>query len=115
MKSSLAELRRKPRHPYFVDGTHPFHDFNKEVVPPGWYPAHPRGAVAIRCDDDFYAVAALPLRYRTVPTRVLVRKLWPRKWRRGISFGPDTKLLRLDWWTNQRGMVPRLRTPPFQR
>lgn len=33
--------------------------------------------VGIRTDEDFWSVAALPYRYRTIPLKDIVAKFWP--------------------------------------
>lgn len=64
--------------PYWVarDGL-PGTDFNREILQPGENELFPDGALAIRADDDFWAVAALPLKYRETPLPEIVQALWP--------------------------------------
>lgn len=64
--------------PYFVhrEGL-PGLDFNREIIAAGESEDFPAGAVGIRVDDDFWAVAALPLEYAEAPLREIVAALWP--------------------------------------
>ena len=75
--------------PYYVAENPPFTDFNREIVQPGENDVFPSGALGIRCDDDFWAVAALPLKYRDVPLPDLVRELWPDL-ADEATYGPDS-------------------------
>lgn len=77
--SNLAPIVRADlAAPFFAaaDGL-PGLDFNRELIEPGTNDAYPEGAVGIRVDDDFWAVAALPLAYRDTPLPELVATLWP--------------------------------------
>lgn len=55
----------------------PFDDFSKEIVEPGTNETFPNGAVGIRVDDDFWAVAALPYEYKDTPIEEIVAEYWP--------------------------------------
>jgi hypothetical protein len=63
---------------WWVDVRHPFHDFCKEIVEPGTNKQFSRGAIAIRTDDDFWIVGAIPLRFRDVSCAEIVNTFWPR-------------------------------------
>lgn len=67
--------------PYFVtrDGL-PGLDFNREIIKPGENAHFPDGAVGVRADGDFWAVAALPYKYLDVPLSEIVAALsMPRR------------------------------------
>lgn len=67
-------------HPYWaVADELPDDDFSKEIVEPGTNDTFPDGAVGIRVDDDFWAVAALPLSFRNVPLEEIVKRFWPTR------------------------------------
>lgn len=72
----------------------PSHDFCKEVVEPGSQPGLPAGAVGIRTDGDFAAFAALPYRFKYVPTAEIVAICWPNVEQPTIC--PDSGDY---WWT----------------
>lgn len=55
----------------------PCYDFNKEIVEPGTNETFPDGAIGLRVDDDFWAVAALPYKFRDLQTRDIVDVLFP--------------------------------------
>jgi hypothetical protein len=78
---------------WWADASHPFRDFCKEIVEPGTNREFARGAIAIRTDDDFWIVAAIPLRFRNVSCAEIVKAFWP---------GIDNPLIRPDsgsqWW-----------------
>lgn len=74
--------------PFVTDDTLPGIDFNREIVEPGMNETFPDGCVGIRVDDDFWAVAALPLSYRDTPLPDLVRALWPH-YADQADFTPD--------------------------
>lgn len=66
--------------PYWVAPLNelPSWDFNREIVMPGENKNFPDGAVGVRADDDFWAVAALPLAdYINRPIEEIVAELWP--------------------------------------
>jgi hypothetical protein len=65
--------------PYYVetDGL-PGLDFNREIIPPGTNEAFPEGAIGIRVDGDFWAVAALPYSYLEKPLPEIVKEFWPQ-------------------------------------
>jgi hypothetical protein len=60
------------------EDTLPGLDFNRDLEPPGKNEHFPDGVVGIRCDGDFWAVAALPWSYRDTPLPELVADLWPQ-------------------------------------
>jgi hypothetical protein len=64
--------------PYFVSTEVPDIDFNREIVPPETNKTFPDGAIGIRTDGDFWAVAALPYKYLDVPLAEIVKALWPQ-------------------------------------
>lgn len=55
----------------------PCHDFNREIVEPGINETYPMGVLGIRVDDDFWQVAALPLKFSELSIEDLVEVLWP--------------------------------------
>lgn len=55
----------------------PYYDFNKEIVPPGILEQWPDGAVGIRVDDNFWAVASLPYKFKDLDTKFLINNMWP--------------------------------------
>lgn len=55
----------------------PFDDFCKEIIEPGANEDFPNGAVGIRVDNGFWAVAALPYEYKDVPIEQIVTEYWP--------------------------------------
>jgi len=65
--------------PYFAhtEGL-PGIDFSREILKPGECEDFPDGALGIRVDDDFWSVAALPLKYADVPLADIVKNLWPQ-------------------------------------
>lgn len=68
------------KQPYYVTPADelPFHDFNREIVAPGQIDEFPDGAIGIRVDDDFWAVAALPYaEYADKSIQQIVQELWP--------------------------------------
>ncbi len=64
-------------------------DFNREIVEPGDNETFPDGVLGIRVDDDFWAVAALPLKYRDKPLREIISALWPQ-YVEQATFLPDS-------------------------
>ena len=65
--------------PYWVSPDTPDNLFNREIIKPKSNALFPSGAIGIRCDDDFWAVAALPFNeYENVPLSEIVSKFWPR-------------------------------------
>jgi hypothetical protein len=76
--------------PYWIatDGL-PGLDFNRCIIEPGTNEAHPNGAVGIYVDDDFCAVAALPLeKWRGVPIEDIVAEFWPH-YLQEATYAPD--------------------------
>ena len=75
LKSIIGNLAE----PYWVTTEpFPYRDFCREIVPPdGRNPVFPDGAVGIRVDDDFWAVAALPWECRFYSVQEIVAALWP--------------------------------------
>lgn len=55
----------------------PFSDFNKEIVVPNTNKYYPNGAVGIRVDDNFWAVAALPYEFKDCTIQEIVAEFWP--------------------------------------
>lgn len=68
--------------------TPPTSDFNREIAHPGVHPKFPKGCVGIRCDDDFWRVAALPYKYLDTKIEDIVKDLWP-KLSKIATYGPD--------------------------
>jgi hypothetical protein len=54
-----------------------FNDFNKEIIEAGVSKKLPNGAVGIRVDSDFWAVAFLPLEFKSKTVQEIVLELWP--------------------------------------
>lgn len=77
--------------PYYVErDTLPGLDFNREIVEPGMNKTFPDGAVGVRVDSDFWAVAALPYgEYRDKPIKDIVAEFWPQ-YLDQASFGADS-------------------------
>ena len=76
----MTDLRGQLAAPYWAadEGEKlPGYDFNREIIAPGANETFPDGAVGIRVDDDFWAVAALPLSFRSMPLPEVVSALWP--------------------------------------
>jgi hypothetical protein len=66
-------------------------DFCRQIVPPGTEPSFPQGCVAVRVDDDFWCVAALPYQqYRDRGIREIVAELWPDYAEQGATYAPDS-------------------------
>jgi hypothetical protein len=83
---------------YFVEPYEdlPSHDFNREIIPPGCLDHYPDGAIGVRADDDFWAVAALPYeKYLNVSIEEIVSELWPEC--PEPSYGPDVPFYKA--WT----------------
>lgn len=77
--------------PYWVTPTDelPFEqcDFNREIIEPFENRDFPDGAVAIRVDDNFWVVAALPLSYRDKSIQEIVAEFWPDA--KNVTYKPD--------------------------
>lgn len=52
-------------------------DINRELLYPGTHTKFPEGAVGVRTDDDFFAVAVLPWKFLPLSTLSIVEILWP--------------------------------------
>ncbi len=63
-------------------------DFCREIVEPGSNEHFPAGCMGLRVDDDFFAVAALPLDYLDWPLPEIVTNLWPEI--EDATFHPDS-------------------------
>lgn len=78
--------------PYWVTPTEelPFEecDFNREIIEPETNEHFPEGAVGIRVDDNFWAVAALPLSYREKTIEQIVTEFWPDA--KNPTYKPDS-------------------------
>ena len=73
-------IREKLKRPYWAHEDHttfPGSDYCRELVLPGTSTDFPDGAVGIRVDEDFWAVAVLPYTYKTWTCEEIVRDLWP--------------------------------------
>ncbi len=68
----------------------PGHDFNREIVAPGKNENFPEGVLGIRVDDDFWAVAVLPLRFAELSIENLVEVIWPDIYPEA-EFRPDSR------------------------
>lgn len=55
----------------------PFSDFNKEINLPMTNKHYPDGAVGIRVDDGFWAVAALSYEFKDMTIQEIVAIMWP--------------------------------------
>lgn len=77
--------------PYYVMAHNkvPYTDYSREMIPPNTDDTFPDGAVGIRVDAGFWAIAALPWKeYKDVPLKDIVRKFWPDTMD-DASFEPD--------------------------
>ena len=74
---TIRETMKKPYWAVAEDEKLPGHDFCREIVEPGTNETFPDGAVGIRVDDDFWAVAALPYEFKNQGLREIVKELWP--------------------------------------
>lgn len=90
--------------PYYVStGSLPGIDFNRELILPGTNETFPDGAVGVRVDDDFWAVAALPWdEYNQKPIEEIVREFWA-DYEHEAQFCPDSgtveqKLYQYEKW-----------------
>jgi hypothetical protein len=96
LREDLKNVRDILSDPYWVTGCGEdalgnYCDFCKEIVPPGSSDIFPDGVVGIRVDTDFWAVAALPYRFRDLPTPVIVAELWPEALKEArLQFWPDS-------------------------
>jgi hypothetical protein len=52
-------------------------DFNREMFAPGEHEKYPEGVIIIRTDDDFWAAASLPWKFKDIGIISLVYSLWP--------------------------------------
>lgn len=89
LQEKLATFIKDIQKPYYFHNDPPFLDFNKEIVAPGLLDNFPDGVLGIRCDDDFWAVAGLPLEFDELETPEIVEVLWP-EFREEASYGPDS-------------------------
>ena len=62
---------------YWFDIKPGSNDFNKEILVPGISKKFPEGATKIRVDDDFWAVAVFPYKFKNLSVREIVAVLWP--------------------------------------
>jgi hypothetical protein len=76
--------------PYWIaKDTLPGLDFNRHLVRPGESEHFPDGAMGVYVDDDFWAVAALPLdRYGDMPIEEIVAEIWPT-YAKQATYTPD--------------------------
>ena len=92
------DVRQSLNSPYWATETDedtklPGYDFCREIIEPGTNETFPDGAVGIRVDDDFWAVAALPLEYRSWKLPDLVKNLWSGFEGLRASYHPDSGTL----------------------
>ena len=75
----MSEEPKTFAEPYWVAPADdlPSHDFNRELLEPGRLETFWAGAVSIRVDDDFWAVAVLPWSYHEKSCEEIVREIWP--------------------------------------
>jgi hypothetical protein len=73
---------------FFVPDQLPGYDFNREIVQPGTNEHFPHGALGVRVDENFWAVAAMPLRFAGLSIQVIVAILWPTLVSEA-EYGPD--------------------------
>lgn len=66
-------------------------DFNRDIVAPGASVTFPDGAIGIYVDENFWDVAALPLRFIDLPLPRVVAILWPDV--TDPEFGEDRRIL----------------------
>jgi len=86
------DIRKSLKKPYWAtDVDLPSHDFCRELITPGKNKNFPEGAIGLRVDDDFWAVAALPNKYLNWSLEDIVKNLWPHAWK--ATFHPDSGTL----------------------
>jgi hypothetical protein len=64
--------------------------FNRDIIPPGRSDKFPDGTLGIRTDEDFWAVAALPIGFTALPLPRIVAILWPHL-AAVAEYGPDSQ------------------------
>lgn len=83
---------------YWVSSRVPCFDFNKEIVIPGVSETYPEGAVGIRTDDNFFAVAVIPYEYRDTSVQDIVEVLFSDRYEEEdvskFSYNPDVIVAR---------------------
>ena len=94
---------------YFVAKDHHFTDFNRQIVEPGEDENFPDGALGIYVDDDYYAVAALPYKYKALSCAEIVASLWPEI--ENPTILPDHGDY---WWTAQRDLSLEVPGEPWE-
>lgn len=63
---------------WFIDYTCPYTDYCREIVEPGNInKSYPNGAVGIRVDDDFWAIAAIPYKFKELTCEEICIVLFP--------------------------------------
>lgn len=85
----LQEMDWK-KNPFYFDKTHPFLDFNKEIIRPRQHFECRHGGVIIRADENFWQVAFLPYKFHKLSIQDIVQTLWPQKWSEA-EFGEDVE------------------------
>lgn len=85
-------IRREDiKSPYWIaDRDLPGYDFNRELVEPFTNEMFPKGAVGVRVDGDYWAVAALPWSCHEYKIEEIVKALWPTRYDEA-TFGTDSK------------------------
>lgn len=67
-----------------------YRDFNREICKPGEHEDWPDGAIGVRVDENFWAVAALPFaEYHDKTIQEIVAELWPGLTEH-VTFNPDS-------------------------
>lgn len=70
--------------------TLPSRDFNKDIIHPNNYSdEYKEGALGLRVDGDFWAVAAMPYEFSELTTKEIVTILWPESVGKAY-FKPDS-------------------------
>lgn len=92
----MTDIRSSLKKPFWAaDGDLPGWDFCREIVKPTLTnEMFPRGVLGLRVDDDFWAVAALPVKYIDWKLKDIVANLWPRALM--ATFHPDSGTIEQD-------------------
>lgn len=105
-KKDKGKIRGSLKKPFWAfdakpDDELPSWDFCREIIPPGENKNFPDGAVGIRVDADFWAVAALPLEYVDWKLEDIATDLWPHTF--NATFHPDSgsQEQKIEWLEHQ--------------
>lgn len=84
-------IRDSLKNPYWVtdiDKDLPACDVCREIIEPNTNEKFPLGAVGLRVDDDWWAVAVLPYEYKSWELKDILKDLWPLEYR--FTCHPDS-------------------------